>query len=304
MSIFVSVAAYEDPTLERTLKQAIEKADNPDSLMFGICLQYTNEPNLSFIPDTHKQIIRFTPEERPGVNKVRYLLKQKFTHEDYFLQIDSHMQFEQSWDTRFIEQLKELKEIAGSNKVVISTPREVSGKDSNVISVLKTKLVEDDKFFVFRASFEKYKGPEIKFYKSNYIRCGTIFADKNFVKEINFTPYSHIFEEESYLTFQTIMLGWKIYEVPYDTLVWHSPEEYNEFVWSNKTKKLLGDQYQDNEYEMYEFNLAYIYNDYSKYAIKNAKLSPKQFWEEIKLADYYDKLEQKLKIKMYNNFIV
>lgn len=300
MSIFISIASYEDPTLQRTLTQAIEKSDNPESLFFGICIQHTKEPDISFIPESQVSIIRFNPEERPGISKVRYLLKKMFRQQDYFLQIDSHMEFEQSWDTRLINQLKELKEFANNENVIISTPRELF--EDRII--LKPKISGNDNWFTIRAFYEDAANYSHKFHKSSYIRAGMLFADKKFVNTIDFCKYTHSTDEEAYLTFQTIISGWDIYEVPYDTLIWHSPKEYYDVVWNNKKHRTLMGSYQDNEYEMHLYNLAYIYNDYSKYRVETAIMPARDFWIKLGFDQEYIKYKKILDKKMHNDFIV
>ena len=47
MSIFISIASYQDPLLESTVFSAINNADNPNNLVFGICDQSSNIRDLS-----------------------------------------------------------------------------------------------------------------------------------------------------------------------------------------------------------------------------------------------------------------
>lgn len=304
MSIFISVAAYQDPTLERTLKQAIEQADKPNELIFAICLQYSEEPDISFIPESQKKIIRFDPQTRPGVVKVRNLLKEMYDNEDYFLQIDSHMQFDKSWDTILIRQFKELQKFANKDKVIISTPRDFPRRQDRGYSVLKVRSVADREFVTFFASNSTAPDTKDKFYKSNYIRCGMIFSDREFANTIKFSKYNHAFEEEAYLTFSSIISGWSIYELPYHTVIWHSPKEYLEKVWDQTTVKSFSGAYEDNKFERYEFSLAYIYNDYSKYKVDTAVMSAKDFWNELGLSKEYELQKQKMDNLINNYFIL
>jgi hypothetical protein len=304
MSIFISVAAYQDPTLERTIRQALEQADKPDELVFAICLQYFDEPDLSFLPESQKKIIRFDPKLRPGVVKVRYLLKELYNNEDYFLQIDSHMEFDKSWDTILIRQFKELKQHANKDRVIISTPRDFKHDLKRPYTVLKLRVVGDQDFLTFSASNGDIPIPREKFYKSNYIRAGMLFADKEFAQTIKFCKYSHASEEEAYLTFSSIISGWSIYELPYHTVIWHSPKEYIEKVWGPTTIRSFMGAYSESKYERYEFSLAYIYNDYTKYKVDTAVMSAKEFWKEIGFEEEYEAKKLKLDNLIYNNFIV
>jgi len=39
MKIFISIASYQDPMLEITIKSAYENASFPENLIFGVCDQ-------------------------------------------------------------------------------------------------------------------------------------------------------------------------------------------------------------------------------------------------------------------------
>jgi hypothetical protein len=53
MTIFISIASYRDPELERTIRSAIDNAVNPHELYFGVFLQEVEkfEPDLSWVPN-------------------------------------------------------------------------------------------------------------------------------------------------------------------------------------------------------------------------------------------------------------
>ena len=39
MKIFISIASYQDPLLETTIRGAFDNADKPENLFFGVCDQ-------------------------------------------------------------------------------------------------------------------------------------------------------------------------------------------------------------------------------------------------------------------------
>jgi hypothetical protein len=66
--IFVQIAAYRDPELIPTIKDMIDRADNPENLRFGICWQYHpedeyNDDMFEFMNDDRFQIIKVILEE-------------------------------------------------------------------------------------------------------------------------------------------------------------------------------------------------------------------------------------------------
>ena len=54
--IFVSIAAFEDKALLKTIKNILENADNPDDIVFGLALNYKVYPDLSEFNTTVKVI--------------------------------------------------------------------------------------------------------------------------------------------------------------------------------------------------------------------------------------------------------
>ena len=41
--IFIQIASYRDPELNKTLEDCISKSKNPENLVFGICWQHSTE---------------------------------------------------------------------------------------------------------------------------------------------------------------------------------------------------------------------------------------------------------------------
>ncbi len=46
MKIFISIASYQDPLLETTIRGAFDNADKPDNLFFGVCDQSSHAIDL------------------------------------------------------------------------------------------------------------------------------------------------------------------------------------------------------------------------------------------------------------------
>ena len=50
--IFINIAAYRDPELIPTVRDAIEQANNKNRLRFGVCWQYKDSEPENFSEDT------------------------------------------------------------------------------------------------------------------------------------------------------------------------------------------------------------------------------------------------------------
>ena len=101
MSIFISIASYQDPLLVSTIFSAYNNARNKDDLIFSICDQSDNPVKVDDLPFANQ--IRYEHVD-PLLQKV--LVGQGtelkvFIRRGLFFQIDSHTQFLPNWDILF-----------------------------------------------------------------------------------------------------------------------------------------------------------------------------------------------------------
>lgn len=126
--IFVSIASLEDPSLINTINNCLNKAKNPENIIFGISLQYDNEPDLSFI-ENKSRVIRYSLPDYAnnigtGIIEIRNAIKKLHKDEEYFLQLDAHTDFAENWDDILIHDINEF-----NNKTIIS--KQILEKDNN-----------------------------------------------------------------------------------------------------------------------------------------------------------------------------
>jgi hypothetical protein len=106
--IFVSIASYTDPELPRTLRDCLGNARWPNDLRFGICWQ--SDPAAPVPLDTFRADPRFrfhdcSIAESEGGAWARGMAQRFWDGEEFTLQVDSHMKFEEGWDERLIAML-------------------------------------------------------------------------------------------------------------------------------------------------------------------------------------------------------
>ena len=87
MKIFISIASYQDPLLEATLRSAYDKSDMPKNLVFGVCDQSSKSLNLESI-EFRSQIKyeHINPLYSKGPCWARSRIQDNFNEEDYYLQ--------------------------------------------------------------------------------------------------------------------------------------------------------------------------------------------------------------------------
>ena len=317
--IFISIAAYEDLCLAPTITDAIQKAKFPDRLVFGVGLQYESPPDLSFVPNL-KLLTYESGNHRPGVVRVRYDLSQLVTDEKYFLQIDAHSRFMQDWDTELEYLLMTCKAMSGNLDVVLSgNPSSVVGNNvHNTEEESRTRCFRKFAIDNSREGFaEQLSNVADHFDKNNtntfnkvyHISAGYIFCSTRMLKEVGLDPYSRSMKEEAYMSWRLLISGWDIYQPRWSMPVGHDEDWQRElngdWIWKQE-HRFNGTKYHDwiAPATVYMMSLAMIFNDYSYYAIKNAKRTPAEVWKMAGIEDTYLEYKAIHEASMHNNLMI
>ena len=91
MSIFISIASYQDPLLVSTIFSAYKNAQNKDQLIFSVCDQSDNGikvEEIEFRNQIHYEHV--DPLFSKGPCWARHRAQSFFGNEDYFLQIGAY----------------------------------------------------------------------------------------------------------------------------------------------------------------------------------------------------------------------
>jgi hypothetical protein len=150
--IFVSIASYRDPDLVNTIKNCYDNAYNKEELFFSIVSQAEDDehPDLSFIPESQINYIKFHWKESKGACWAREIASRNVTGK-FFFQIDSHSRFKDNWDVLLKNSYKDCQSKWGNMIVLSNYP------DSYKIN-WETKedvLGEFDNFFKLRAEWNQ-----------------------------------------------------------------------------------------------------------------------------------------------------
>ena len=230
MSIFVSIASYRDPDLMNTISSAIDNADNPNDIVFGIALQdfIKDIPNFKELPNM--RVLNIRPGNARGAGYARSRAMELYNNEDYYLQIDSHTRFEKGWDSICINQHNKAKEISKNEKIILSYfPPPFYIESNKKISFPKkdksrppyaTKqwptITERKEWTAKRIDLSGNGVPEV----SATVLAGFIFTTGNIVKEVPYDPEISFFGEEICFAMRAWTRGWDIYS-PCETILYH-----------------------------------------------------------------------------------
>jgi len=227
-SIFVSIASYKDPELEFTLNGVFAKADHPERVFVGICQQH--EPD-KFISSTNPnaQFINFNYIDSRGACWARWHAHQFYRGEKYFIQLDSHIDLIDSWDTAIINQIKTVEGF-GSKKALISTYPSAyelmedgtrERKDPNPNS---TGMKMDTLWPIgYGKKIIKGEYPV----SSPFINAGLMFGHGSFYEECPYDPEIYFSGEEILNTLRAYTHGYDLYTSPIH-IGWHLYKKWSD----------------------------------------------------------------------------
>lgn len=259
MTIFISIASYSDILLERTIRRALETANRPDELRFGVVDQSILLPNSTPIKNICSGQIRYVnihPSDARGCCWARSIAMSLYSGEDWFMQIDSHTDFDQGWDTYFINHANELG-LQHNYGVISSFPPGFEWKD-NVATLLKCK---DAVLFSVVSEGGEFKNdlPALPFvgnikYRNEvmmgfHVAGGCIFAPGCFVNKFPYDPWFYFIGEEQSMSVRLYTHGWNIFHTPSLPIyhLYNTGNCYRPLHWNETHEKLRSTKWPDLE---------------------------------------------------------
>ena len=229
MSIFISIASYQDPLLASTIKGACMKASAEKDLVFGVCDQSSSPMDASSLSKKAKiHYEHIDPILSKGPCWARNRLQSFYQGEDYFLQIDSHTQFDKDWDVILMDQLKSLQGLSSepyfSKPIITAYPRsfevisikdeefELNSTDDLVYSIAYRR----DSIFM-KDLFSRQIGRPLKTKDPVHgflLAAGCLFTEGNFVTEVPYDPNYYFYGEELSMALRAFTRGYSFFHIP------------------------------------------------------------------------------------------
>lgn len=227
--IFIQIASYRDPELNNTLRDCIEKSENPDNLVFSICWQHSKDDewdNLDLYKDDPRfKIIDVDYAESKGACWARNTLQQQYDGEQYTLQLDSHHRFIQNWDTELINMLEGLRSKGHEKPLLTSYISSYNPENDPDGRVKVPWLMNFDRFIPEGAVFflpatipgwEKMTDPiPARFYSAHFA-----FSLGSFVVEVPHDPNYYFHGEEISIAVRAYTWGYDLFH-PHKIIAWH-----------------------------------------------------------------------------------
>ena len=220
--IFMSVASYRDPQCPLTVLDAITKASNPENLVIVVCQQ--NEiSDIECITTTAKtsgaiiKYIKIPHIDARGPCWARFAIQQLWEGEEYYLQIDSHTRFIDSWDTKCIDSLNQAQKIKGDKLVCLTNYVSTFNINDNKIEInpLRGPMYTEsiDQADGFDRYNSKYSSPMLKPQESKGWSGCFAFGPSQMIIDAPYDPYTPFlfFGEEMDMFARLYTRGWLMY---------------------------------------------------------------------------------------------
>lgn len=288
--IYISIASYRDPELLPTIKDCIEKADEPDNLVFGIGWQHSNEDewdNLDeYKNDPRFRIIDIPHMESLGTCWARNLIQSKYDGEAYTLQLDSHHRFVKGWDTKCKQMISQLQS-EGYEKPLLTAylPSYNPEKDpeervKEIWKLTFDRFIPEGAIFMLPATLENWENKEspvpTRFFSAHFV-----FTLGQWCREVEYDPNLYFHGEEITIAVRSYTHGYDLF-IPNKIVAWHEYtrkgrirhwDENKKWEDLNKSslrraKKLLGvdNIVNDINFVQYGFGTERTKEDYERFA--------------------------------------
>ncbi|GAC1605014.1 MAG: hypothetical protein NVS3B2_11100 [Ramlibacter sp.] len=222
MSVFISLASYCDPLLQFTVGRALATASAPADLHFGIVDQ-SPERAAGFGPSAapaRLSYVRIDPMDARGPCWARALAMSFYDGEDWFFQLDSHMDFDPDWDAQLIAQARLL--LPGRLGVAISAyPNPFTLQDGRVARQICTEgvlahVVKPGSSFDaghLVLPFEAHPVDSAAAVPGFHLGAGCLFAPGRMVDHFPYDPHFYFHGEEQALALRLFTHGWDIFHM-------------------------------------------------------------------------------------------
>lgn len=224
--IFIRIPSYRDPECQWTVKDAFDKATYPERIFIGICWQYDPNDDAHCFEQPYPypdqvRLIQYDAKDSKGCCWARAQIQDLWQGEEYTMQIDSHMRFEQGWDEMLITMLAQCD---NDKAVLTSYPTGYTpGKPIThacVVALAADRFdVTEGVLFIRSCYFPQGYEPE-KPIKGSFAAGGFMFSKSERYIEVPVDPHLYFFGEEVLLSARMYSYGWDMYH-PNKPVIYH-----------------------------------------------------------------------------------
>ena len=306
--ILVHLPAYREPELIPTIKSALENAEFPERVHFGICRQYNPEDGFDNV-DEYRNDPRFKIKDilytdAKGLAYARSVINEELLDDEEFVcQLDSHHRFDKNWDSTLISWYNELKD-DGNNPLICGYLPYYDPFNDPEKRVQEPWFSRAECFYPHGTIFIRPSGVRdgwqnlTKPYPARFISGHFCFGPNQWAKDVRHDPNIFFAGEELNLSIRSYTHGYDLFH-PHKVVIWHATmreERAGMLVWDDQHKRgdgtwwkgndiarsrirqLLGTE--DNGHDLGPYGLGTVrtVRDYEKYAGIHFKKRAFQKW--------------------------
>lgn len=223
-SIFISIPAYKDSELIPTLRDLFLKSSNQYSIQPHVLLQESEDQLSNRLREVQSEfgnkvnVVPVNVKNSRGPCWARHWLQQFITHQDYYLQLDSHHRFIQDWDRHMIDQLN----LCPPKSLLTGYPAPYFPPNEYPPHHVPTKLIgvrfDNDGIIDIEGSVPILN--QDKPVEGFLLAGGFILAPIDLCREVPYDPEIYFKGEEVSLAVRVWTNGWNIYH-PSRILLYH-----------------------------------------------------------------------------------
>jgi hypothetical protein len=229
--IFVSIASYQDAELWHTINDMVLTASRPSRL--HICILDQSEtpspPTEGVLQRVYKiTYTNISPKYSRGPCWARHVLQSYVRDEEFYLQIDAHMRFDEGWDDYLVNTYDNLSE--KNIRTLLSTYVGAFDKKEDG-TIYKHKFPghslvlkpDGNEFFKTHTPiliFQAFPTPSQTPILGSHTGGAFIFGPSAIVQEVPYDPWLYFHGEEQNQAIRAYTHGWDIYH-PTDVPIYH-----------------------------------------------------------------------------------
>ena len=238
-TIFVAIASYKDPLLERTVAHAIRQATHKTRLRFGIVDQSETTARWDTIPAFLQSMIRYLwvdPLHSRGTCYARALTYTLYAGEPVVVQLDAHMAFPPGWDEWVVQTLLDRMAVT-PHCVVSSYPPAMQWVGEEPVierhgpqTVVAHRVHMDAAFHDGQGIYLNFEGVPMTRATpvlGHHVSAGLVIAPGTFVERFPYDPQLYYLGEEQLLALRLFTHGWSIWH-PVDAPIGHRYNEHQD----------------------------------------------------------------------------
>lgn len=247
-TILIHLPSYRDPELIPTIKSALNNAEFPERLRFGICRQFNPQDGFDnldeFRADSRFKILDIPYRESNGLPWARAQINDNLlTDEDFVLQLDSHHRFIQRWDSFLLEMFFQ-KEKNGVKPIIagyLPSYNPFNDPEERATVPWQTQFAcfyPHGTIFIrpgLLTGWENLVEPVPARFLSGHFA----FARSQWARDVKHDPDIYFSGEEINLTARSYTHGYDIFH-PHKLIIWHSTmrvERSGMLKWDDDSKR-------------------------------------------------------------------